>query len=64
MLSIPEAKVMEPMEKKQVLISGYDKFGQNYLTPIIKYHIIFGEHEVYRRFSEFDNLMALLNRKY
>ena len=64
MLSIPEAKVMEPMAKKQVYISGYDKFGQNYLTPIIKYHVIFGEYEVYRRYSEFDNLMGLLNRRY
>lgn len=42
MLNIPEAKTMEPVSKKSVFISGYDKFGQNYLTPIIKYHLIYG----------------------
>lgn len=45
-------------------IVGYDKYGQNYLNPIIKYHIVYKDKNVFRRYSEFERLMAILGRKY
>ena len=39
--------------QKQVQIRGYDKFGQNYFNPIIKYRVLFKEKSVYRRYTEF-----------
>ena len=50
--------------QKQATIRGYDKFGQNYFNPIIKYKVIFKDHSVFRRYSEFDNLMKYLNKRY
>lgn len=38
---------------KQVQIRGYDKFGQNFFNPIIKYRVTFKEKSVYRRYTEF-----------
>ena len=37
--------------KKQVNITGFDKFGQSFLSPIIKYRIVYDDSIVYRRFS-------------
>lgn len=53
LLKMPDAQMMSLQSEKSVRITGYDKFGQNYLNPIIKYHINFGEYSVYRRYSEF-----------
>jgi hypothetical protein len=36
---------------KKVQITGYDKFGQNYFNPIIKYRIVFDDKVVYRRYT-------------
>jgi hypothetical protein len=64
LLKLPEAQMMSLKSYKSVQIAGYDKFGQNYLNPIIKFHITFGEHSVYRRYSEFERLMNDLSRRY
>lgn len=41
-----------PMQtNKKVSITGFDKFGQSFLTPIIKYRIVMDDKIVYRRFS-------------
>jgi hypothetical protein len=50
--------------EKQVFIKGFDKYGQNYFNPIIKYRICYQERSVYRRYTEFENLMKYLNSKY
>ena len=50
---MPQAQMMTLKSEKSAQITGYDKFGQNYFNPIIKFRIIFGEHSVYRRYSEF-----------
>ena len=55
---------MRTTSNKSVQIRGYDKFGQNYFNPIIKYRIIYKETSIYRRYSEFDNLMRYLNKRW
>lgn len=49
---------------KKAQIRGYDKFGQNYFNPIIKYRVTFQEKAVYRRYTEFENLMKYLNKRF
>ncbi len=50
----PEAQMMKMKTiQKQVQIRGYDKFGQNYLNPIIKYRMVYKEKAIYRRYTEF-----------
>lgn len=55
---------MRTTSLKQVQIRGFDKFGQNYLNPIIKYRVIYKEKSVNRRYTEFENLMRYLNKRY
>lgn len=50
--------------QKPVQITGYDKFGQNYLNPIIKYRIVYKDKTVYRRYTEFEYLMRTISKQY
>ncbi len=36
---------------KKIQITGYDKFGQNYFNPIIKFRIVYDDKVVYRRYT-------------
>lgn len=56
--------MMSLNSQRSVRITGFDKFGQNYLNPIIKFTIVYGDHTIYRRYSEFEKLMNDLGRRY
>lgn len=43
--------MMRIESKKSIQITGYDKFGQNFINPIIKYRIVCGSTAVYRRYT-------------
>jgi hypothetical protein len=61
----PEAQIMQlRVSNKQIQIRSYDKFGQNYFQPIIKFRMVYKDKAVYRRYTEFENLMKYLNRRY
>jgi hypothetical protein len=47
-------------EARRAKITQYEKFSADYINPVIKYTIVYDNHKVLRRFSDFEKLINIL----